>query len=53
MTTYQLRLKEHVGTTYKRALPRLNLGMDRAVSTGLGDTEAYLRTLSYNGLKLK
>ncbi|MER8697554.1 hypothetical protein NKI77_33040, partial [Mesorhizobium opportunistum] len=38
----------HVGTTYKRALPRKNLGMDQPVPGCLGNPEAIRQALAYH-----
>ena len=40
--------KAYVGTTYKRALPRKNLGLDQPVPTCLGNTEAFRKALAYH-----
>ena len=45
---HHLHGKPHVGTTYKRALPRKNLGMDQPVPGCLGNPEAFRRTLTYH-----
>jgi hypothetical protein len=40
--------KAHVGTTYKRALPRKILGMDRRVPHRPGNWEAFRQALAYH-----
>ena len=43
-----LHVKAHVGTTYKRALPRKILGMDQPVPGCLGNPEAFRQALAYH-----
>lgn len=45
---HHLHGKAHVGTTYKRALPRKILGMDQPVPGCLGNPEALRQTLPYH-----
>src|SRR3990167_49558 len=48
MATDHLRPQAHVGTTYKRALPRKNLGRDRPVPVCSGDLTAFPDRLLYD-----
>jgi len=52
MTAYHLHLKQHVGTTYKRALKRFHLSRDRAIS-GNSSALSVIETVDNpNGLTL-
>src|SRR3990167_8887165 len=48
MATDHLRPQAHVGTTYKRALPRKILGRDRPVPVRSGDLTAFPDRLLYD-----